>query len=288
MREAAWVESGEESPLQTMTRVSSDAVEKSLVRDLSTPLRVPRYDEETNENREAAPRLQEQREAFSPPQRQREIFPSRQEQIETFPSRHTPSLFSPSPHLSKHANYIGTFAKCYLLFEEETKLLAIDQHAFHERILYERLCKNPQLLSQSQPLIMPEAITLSADLGQALQDNLQTVESAGFRLKFLGETTVEVKAVPTLLVHKNYDEFFLHFAEKLAEGSLSSPQDAHHELLATLACHAAVRAGEDLSEEQIRVLLAEAESVDFYHNCPHGRRVFKYFEKSQVATWFDR
>jgi len=190
--------------------------------------------------------------------------------------------------LLENLNYIGTYAKCYMLFEQNSKLLAIDQHAFHERILYERLCANPKLLAQSQPLMMPEAIQLAAFHIEALQKNIQTVNAAGFSLKFLPGSTVEICAVPTLLIHKRYDDFFIQFAEKLAEGSISSAQHIHHDLLSTIACHAAIRSGEELCETEMRVLLAEAENVDFYHNCPHGRRVFKTFEKNQVAKWFDR
>ena len=136
--------------------------------------------------------------------------------------------------------------------------------------------------------MMPEAITLAALYTEALRENLELVKAAGFSINFLPESTVEICAVPTLMVHKSYDDFFIQFAEKLAEGSISSAQHIHHDLLSTIACHAAVRAGEELSEDELRVLLKEAESVDFYHNCPHGRRVFKTFEKGQVAKWFDR
>lgn len=189
----------------------------------------------------------------------------------------------------QNLRYIGNYAKCYLLFEQDDgKLLSIDQHAFHERILYEKLCANPKLLAESQALILPEAVTMSPQEVSALREHMEIVQSAGFSLQCLGEDTVEIRAVPTLMVHKRYDDFFLKLAEKISEGSVSSAAQIHHELLASIACHAAVRGGDDLSEEEIRVLLAEAGSVDFYHNCPHGRRVFKVFDKSHVAGWFDR
>ncbi len=210
------------------------------------------------------------------------VIPTRTEQTAN-------SLFQQSSQDKwKNLHYIGTYAKCYLLFEDNTQLLAIDQHAFHERILYERLCSNPRLLAQSQPLMMPEALSLTANHIEALRTHEHTVRSAGFIIKFLNETTVEICAVPTLLVHKNYEDVFQHFAEKLGEGCVASAQHVHHDLMASIACHAAVRAGEELSPEELRTLLGEAETVDFYHNCPHGRRVFRTFEKSQVAKWFDR
>ncbi len=188
----------------------------------------------------------------------------------------------------EHLTYVGTFAKCYVLYEKDDKLLVIDQHAFHERILYERLCQKPQLLSERQVLMMPEAITLDAELVLALQEHKTVIQSAGFDINVLDATNVEIRAIPTLLVNKRFDAFLLEFVQKLADGSIDSAQHIHHDILATMACHAAVRAGEELSEEELRLLLREAQSVDFYHNCPHGRRVFKWFPKSDVAGWFDR
>jgi DNA mismatch repair protein MutL len=61
-----------------------------------------------------------------------------------------------------------------------------------------------------------------------------------------------------------------------------------HDLLATMACHGAVRAGEALGDAELKVLIEEASDVDFYHNCPHGRRVFRWWDEAQIARWFDR
>ena len=61
-----------------------------------------------------------------------------------------------------------------------------------------------------------------------------------------------------------------------------------HDILATMACHGAVRAGEKLGENELKILLNEARDVDFFHNCPHGRRVFRWWDEAQIARWFDR
>ena len=61
-----------------------------------------------------------------------------------------------------------------------------------------------------------------------------------------------------------------------------------HEILSTMACHAAVRAGEGLGENELKALLSEAQDVDFFHNCPHGRRVFRWWDEGQIGRWFDR
>ncbi len=186
--------------------------------------------------------------------------------------------------------YLGTFAKCYLLFEDEhrAKLLLIDQHAFHERILYERLCNEEGLLAESQSLMIPETVVLAAQHSSALREKAKLIRSAGFIVDFIDERMIAIKAVPTLLMNRACGEVLVQIIESISEGELSSPQHIHHQVLATLACHAAVRAGEELNYEDLKVLLRDAEQVDFFHNCPHGRRVLKWIEKNQVASWFDR
>ena len=73
---------------------------------------------------------------------------------------------------------------------------------------------------------------------------------------------------------------------------IKEPTDSNGEmlrlLLANVACHAAVRAGEELPLNEVKQLVAEAATVDFYHNCPHGRRVLRWWSKAQVEQWFDR
>ena len=107
----------------------------------------------------------------------------------------------------------------------------------------------------------------------------------GFDFNVEGETTVLVQAVPSLLAGRSIADLLAD----LARGQKAAEPDAaelKHHILATTACHAAVRAGEELGDGELKQLLAEAKSVDFYHNCPHGRRVFRWWTQSQVAHWF--
>ena len=111
----------------------------------------------------------------------------------------------------------------------------------------------------------------------------------GFEFKKLSETSIEVKALPAILAGKNIEALFTELAEpNEAEESTESNATMSRLILATIACHAAVRAGEELGENELTILLNEAPTVDFYHVCPHGRRVFKWWSKNQVERWFDR
>jgi DNA mismatch repair protein MutL len=114
----------------------------------------------------------------------------------------------------------------------------------------------------------------------------------GFDFKSEGPTTLLITAVPTLLAGRDLSALFSELAQDLSIAPGSEPTASNAEMtrliLATAACHAAVRAGEELPPAELRQLLAQARQVDFVHNCPHGRRVFKWWSNQQVAQWFDR
>lgn len=184
--------------------------------------------------------------------------------------------------------YLGCFARCYLMFEQNERLLVVDQHAFHERILYEKLTKQKELLTQSQPLLMPEAIEVAPEEAAFLGEHGEGLERIGFKVKVISATEVEVSAVPALMAQKDFALLLQNIAAQGDASLLEEAAEIHHDLLATMACHAAVRAGEELSDEDLQTMLREAQEVDFFLNCPHGRRVFRWYEHRQVAAWFDR
>lgn len=179
--------------------------------------------------------------------------------------------------------FMGAFQKCFLFFEHKDQMLVVDQHAFHERILYERLLKSPDLLKRSQPLLMPEVLEFSASEAAELEERESQYKGLGFDFSKVSSTEIEVRAIPSLLVNKDIQGVFA----SLAQGS-KNQQEVLHDVLASVACHAAVRAGEDLPTPELRQLLKEAKTVDFFLNCPHGRRVLRWWKANQVAAWFDR
>lgn len=179
--------------------------------------------------------------------------------------------------------YIGSFKKCFLMFEYQDQLLVLDQHAFHERITFERISKDPKLLRTSQPLMVPEILHLEVDAVLTLMNEKESLQARGFDYQSLDDQTIEVSAVPTLLSNKALGPLFMDLANQLSDET-----QALHHVLSTIACHSSVRAGEELTDQELKMLLKEAATVDFYLNCPHGRRVFKWINKNEVESWFDR
>jgi DNA mismatch repair protein MutL len=190
--------------------------------------------------------------------------------------------------------YMGSIADCYLLFSHGdrrsgARLLGVDQHAFHERVLYERLARNTELLKSSQTLLVPEGLTLTAKEVGALTEMKSILEGNGFRFDVLDDETIEVRAVPILLAKSDLQVLMESIARHHDSNMpLENNIGLTHDLLSTMACHGAVRAGEKLGENELRILVNEAHDVDFFHNCPHGRRVFRWWDEAQIARWFDR
>ncbi len=201
---------------------------------------------------------------------------------ESAPVRMTESASIPWDTMS----YLGSVGRCYLMFTDGERLLAVDQHAWHERIIFERLNRDRSLLHQSQTLMIPESVDLTADQRDRLRAGSEILAANGFNLDFIDDTTVEVKGIPTILAHRDPQEMLGAIADSGFAGNPTA--DLAQNLLATYACHSAVRAGEDLGPDELRRLMREASEVDFQHNCPHGRRVFRWWETSQIAGWFDR
>jgi DNA mismatch repair protein MutL len=184
--------------------------------------------------------------------------------------------------------WVGEFARCYQMFSCGDRLLVLDQHAFHERIIYERIVKDTSLLARVQPLLVPETVELSAVECETLVSRAADLKRCGFTLSFPAATTVEVTAVPALLASRDIVSVLTHLAHPDGSHAEDGVAGLAHDILSTIACHAAVRSGESLGEPERKQLLREAAEVDFYHNCPHGRRVFRWWSLGEVARWFDR
>lgn len=185
--------------------------------------------------------------------------------------------------------YIGCFAQCYLLFEHGERLLVVDQHAFHERILYEKLLGDASLQKQAAPLVFPDVLPMTPREIEVLQHLQERLGGLGFDYSVLDFRSIEVRAVPKMAADRAPEELLGSLIEKFEHDAGSADPEAWlGDALATIACHSAVRSGESLTGADLNLLIAEAGSVDFCLNCPHGRPVFKWFTRAQVGGWFSR
>lgn len=188
---------------------------------------------------------------------------------------------------------IGQLSELYLLCERQGELVVIDQHAAHERILYQQLLES--YLEKKVPrqnLMFPLTLELDRRQAEIIEKHGQELELLGFGVEPFGEETWVVKAVPALMARVDAKELIQETLARLTDGSDREttgavPSRIDH-LLATMACKAAVKSGNRLAPEEMLALLAAMEQSDFFSHCPHGRPVFRIFTPVEIAQWFKR
>ncbi len=172
--------------------------------------------------------------------------------------------------------YLGQHARTYLLCEAPGgALVIIDQHASHERLLFHRLREaQRQHRVQVQPFLVPQVVTVPGPLARTLEAHLAELGELGLDLEPFGGDAFAVKGAPALLGGLELPGLLTDLAQQLEQLERGSAVDeALHDLAATMACHAAVRANQELTGAEARALLDGLDAIDFKARCPHGRPV---------------
>jgi DNA mismatch repair protein MutL len=172
--------------------------------------------------------------------------------------------------------YVGQHARTYLVCEAPGgALVVVDQHASHERLLFHRLSAawRGQRMPV-QPLLVPQVVTLAPAPARVLEAATAELAKLGLDVEPFGGDAFAVKALPAALAGVDLAELLRDLALQLEEAERGAAVEAAtHDLLATMACHAAVRANQELAPEEARALLDGLDAIDFKGRCPHGRPV---------------
>ncbi len=178
----------------------------------------------------------------------------------------------------------------YLVTEDERGMVVVDQHALHERILYEQV--REKVLSgslESQKLLVPEPVTLNAAEAAAAIDAQEMLAKVGIEVEPFGGDTVLITAYPAMLSNISPSEMLRQVLEPLMEsGKQPEPRDLLDSLLHMIACKAAIKAGDRLTPEEITSLLEQRHCYADTHHCPHGRPTALFFSREQLDKMFKR
>ena len=199
------------------------------------------------------------------------------------------------PHQNKQETYIpdipykivGTLFNTYLLIESQDSLYMIDQHAGHERILYDKFTElfNQKKLN-TQDLLLPYLFEVNQIEKNLVEDNLDVFKELGFGIEQFGNNSFRITAVPAILSNINLQEFI---TESLSDiNKISSTNEQIKNKLATAACKAAVKGGQNLSENEIQVLLKDITKPGRILQCPHGRPVCIKLTRYEIEKMFKR
>jgi DNA mismatch repair protein MutL len=181
--------------------------------------------------------------------------------------------------------YIGQHARTYLVCEGAGgRLVVIDQHATHERMLFHRLREAHRTRTLAvQPFLIPQVVALSPGAARALEAHAEEIGRLGLEVEHFGGESFAVKGAPAALAGVDVAPLLTDLADQLGELERGTAvEDAFHHLLATMACHAAVRAHQELAAEEARALLDGLDAVDFKGQCPHGRPVVLELELAEL------
>ena len=187
--------------------------------------------------------------------------------------------------------YIGQYALTYLICADGDNLVLIDQHAAHERINYERLKKvaDDVLPVSSQGLLFPLLLSLDGRLSDLLVEYQDFFEKIGFQIDDLGNHTHAIRAVPESLVNYDYQAIVRDALLDLGEsGRATQFEDIRDNILATMACHKSIRAGQKLSPSEVAELFRLMDETGFRSNCPHGRPVHFVITRAELEKRFLR
>ncbi len=185
---------------------------------------------------------------------------------------------------------IGQFRDMYILCESGDGLILIDQHAAHERILFEQLKSRFQdARKTSQQLLIPETIDLGYREAKILERLIPNLFELGLEIAPFGGDTFVVKAVPLLLKNKEVKPLVIEMVEKTAQiGFSSGLERVLDQCLELMACHGAIRANQRLSEKEIQALLHQLDTCDQPSNCPHGRPTWIRWRVKDLEKLFKR
>ncbi len=193
------------------------------------------------------------------------------------------------PHFDVPSNALQVHDR-YLVVETEAGIEVIDQHALHERILYEQI--REKVLSgslESQKLLVPEPVDLTATEAAVALEHADVLAQLGVEIQPFGGETILVSSYPAMLANLSPAEVLRELVEKLlAGGRQPEARDLVDELLHMIACKAAVKFGDRLTTEEVDALLAQRHLAQDQHHCPHGRPTALVFTREDLDRQFKR
>lgn len=185
-------------------------------------------------------------------------------------------------------NLIGQALNTFLIFEDGVDLYLIDQHAAHERLLFDKLCDDfnkGEIVKQ--PLLMPFLLNLSAEEGRFLSQKSEFFDSIGFEIEEFGRNSFKITTVPAYLTDMDLNKFFNNVLTDLNDLKFLTLKDVLFEKLAQKACKSAIKSGDKLSKSDLDTLTEKIRNNTGL-KCPHGRPVAVKISRVEIDKWFKR
>ena len=196
------------------------------------------------------------------------------------------TVTEPTKVITPEYKYIGEAFNTYLIAEVENKMILIDKHAAHERMLFEKFRK--QGVGESQMMLLPVTITLSPDEYAAVTENIELLANAGYEIDDFGDRTVKLSACPPQLVEENLVEIITEIAGYLANNIRTVMPEKLDWIYHSMACRAAIKAGNFTSRYEAEKFVGTVLSNPDIRYCPHGRPVLIEMTRYELEKQFKR
>lgn len=183
------------------------------------------------------------------------------------------------------------FHRLFILSQSANGLIIIDQHAAHERVLFEKYTSHLAKKNSSKKVVLtqPLILLLSLNQSQILDEFNNLFNDIGYEIEHFHELTYQIRTVPDMLIDFDHKNHLVSFIEDLAEkGTLSSNSDQTHTMLSFLACKSAVKAGDKLTQKQMKDLITQLEKTEHNATCPHGRPTRILISLEELYSMFKR
>ena len=182
---------------------------------------------------------------------------------------------------------IGQVDLTYIIAQSTATLYIIDQHAAHERILFDRFSAQTDGIP-SQQMLVHAILSFDAHEAQYIEENVELFDRLGFHLEAAGERTYRLTETPADVPTEEAEGIIREILASLGDLHTATPANLREAGIATMACRAAIKAGEELSIRQMEILLAELRATPFPFTCPHGRPTILKFGTHDLAKMFKR
>ena len=181
--------------------------------------------------------------------------------------------------------YIGILFRTYIIAEIGNEIYLIDQHAAHERLLYEQIKENYKnnISSNSQMMLVPEVFNLTHKENEFVKKNIELFQNYGFDIELFGDKAVKVNGVPDIEYRSKSKNVFLEVLDEMITNERSSMKDVEERFVATVACKAAVKANMDLTPQEVDYLIQNLLTLKNPYTCPHGRPTTIKFSKDDFG-----
>ena len=180
--------------------------------------------------------------------------------------------------------YIGILFRTFIVIEIGNDMFFIDQHAGHERILYEQIKENYKnhIQNNSQLMLIPEVFNLSHKEIEFVKENIELFRNTGFDIELFGEDSVKISGIPDIEYKVNKNRMFLDVLDEMITTERTAIKDVEERFIATVACKAAVKANMDLTRQEVDNLIQRLLKLKNPFTCPHGRPTTIKFSKEEL------